>query len=163
MRDRGGTGNLWWMNLLEPPDLVGKTVAGVTASWHVFDRQRDTDVMHFWLHLEPELGPVRFHTPGAGSVQLTVEPPYEPYNLDEYGSVVVEPVSAGHLLASLAGRRIVNATTLVRADDDREEAGLVLHLDSGAAVAVVNDVDELSVQQWPSATITAWGYVERQR
>lgn len=149
------------MNLVEPSDLVGKRVSRVTVAWFESDGAWDVCPFHFWLHAEPDLGAVKFHTPGEG-LQMTAEDPYESYDMGD-SKLVVESLTGGHFLASLVGRRITCASTLVSASDDNDEVGVVLYLDSEHAVAIVNDVDELLVQQWPSATIKASGYVERSR
>lgn len=149
------------MTLLKPADLVGTTIVAVTMSWTVFDGERCGDPLHFWLHLEPDVGPVKFHT--LGGIEMTAEAPYDSHTFSADDRIVVEPVRSDHVLATLLGRRVQDASTLVAADDDQWENGLVLHLDDETALAIVDDVDELRVYPWPSPTVAAWGYVERRR
>ncbi len=58
-------------------------------------------------------------------------------DVGEDSGVVVEAVSAEHLLAGALGRRIIEGSSLVASIDDDWESGLVVHLDSGAAFAIV--------------------------
>lgn len=102
-----------------------------------FNGERDAEPRHVWLRLEPDIGWVQFHA--RGGIEIAAEDPYASSRIDNAGvQTVVAPVDAEHLPASVVGQRVVDAVPLVAVDDDEWENGLVLHFDSGTAVAILD-------------------------
>jgi hypothetical protein len=121
-------------------DLIGKRLMGVTAAWHHY-ADEEPSLLHLWLHLEG-LGPVHFHTPGAG-LSLRIDQPHEPYSMEQYGSVVVVEDSPDLSVTRFIGEP-VRSVREISYRDARSDfvAGLTLQFPGGSIRLLALD-DEL--------------------
>ena len=131
---------------IESSALAGKTLEGVVAAWHEYEGQRSPAPVHIWLCLS-DLGAVRLHT--LNGLVITASPVYEPYDMAEYGQVVLDDRTAPLVLSGRVGERILSVSELAQSPPDAR-VGVVLYLD-GAAVGIADLGDELVVAEWPSA------------
>ncbi|MFD8703748.1 hypothetical protein ACFV1W_14170 [Kitasatospora sp. NPDC059648] len=93
--------------MVTPEDLVGRQVQGVTCSWfHARDGGGEPELLHMWLHME-DLGPVRFHTLDH-VLDLRIDEPHNPYDMDVLGRVAVGDALDEFPLAPFAGSKVVS-------------------------------------------------------
>lgn len=87
-------------------DLVGQQVMHVTTSWHLHPDSAGPSLLHLWLHLRGQ-EPIRCHTAASGDIELeTGQPHGRPYDMGEYGQVVVGPAPADFPLTPVLGQTI---------------------------------------------------------
>jgi hypothetical protein len=102
--------------------------------------------VHVWLEFE-ELGWVRLHTPGDGSLGITQEKPGEAVDMAEFGSIGIQP-STPEALNAFVGSR-VDAVASLWQEPPGHAVGWVLFA-GDAAVGLANLSDDLTVAAWPS-------------
>lgn len=130
----------------DPSSWPGHVLRGTVASWRRFDEVFAVDPVHVWLEFEG-LGWVRLHTPGDGSLGLTLEAPGEAVDMAEFGSIESHP-STPEALTSLVGSR-VDAVASLWQEPPGHAVGWVLFA-GDVAVGLANLSDELTVAAWPS-------------
>ena len=114
--------------------------------------------VHVWLSVE-RLGTLRLHTPGDGSLEIAAGEPYEPYDMQESGSVALG--EGPEALVERVGQRIEDVSRLQQAPPGMQ-VGLVLHFQDGS-VGVANLGDELVIGRWPAYMWTQNDVVEEHR
>ncbi len=124
--------------VINAQELIGKKLLRVTTSWHQFP-DAEPSLLHMWLHLD-DLGIVRFHTPDDG-LDLRLDEPHEPYDMDEYGHVTVEDDSPAFPVSRFISQRIVDVREVWHLGIGRS-VGLVLCFATGN-IRVLNLADEL--------------------
>ncbi|KJS58694.1 hypothetical protein [Streptomyces rubellomurinus] len=75
---------------LAPSALVGRRVVAVAAAWHEHEGRQDPIPVDVWL-LDERGGAVRL---GAGTdwcLEVEAEPPYEGYDMGDWGRIAVGP------------------------------------------------------------------------
>lgn len=142
---------------LVPHELLGSTLRSVTAAWHVFRGKRGGGPVHVWFHLDP-VGAVKVHTPGRGGIELSVEAPYDAYDMADSGAVVVERAEGALGVSDLVGKRLQEVETVVGPDGD--EVGVVFRFGS-RELAVIENGDEILVVPWPDNGWAERGYAVR--
>ena len=137
---------------IEPEALVGQSLLEVTSSWHEHHGKRSPDPVHLWLSVS-QLGTLRLHTAGDGSLEIAVAQPYDPYDMKESGRVTVERI-APESLRKWLGQRI-GAVSTPRQDPPGMKVGLVLYFHHGS-VGLANLGDEFVIHAWPATTWEHW-------
>jgi hypothetical protein len=99
-----------------------------------------------WLEFD-ELGWVRLHTPGDGSLGITSEEPGQPVDMQEYGSIEIHP-STPKAITELVGRPL-DAVAPLWEEPPGHAVGWVLVF-GDRAVGLANLGDELNVAPWPN-------------
>ncbi|MFI5649217.1 hypothetical protein [Kitasatospora sp. NPDC051705] len=124
-------------------DLIGRRLLKVTTAWHHY-ADDDPSLLHLWLHLEG-LGPVLFRTPSTG-LSLRASQPYEPYSMDEYGSVSVSEYGSPDVAVTRFIGQSIRSVREIDYDDGRVRftAGLTLQFQDGS-VRLLGLVDELLI------------------
>ena len=98
-----------------------------------------------WLHLD-DVGPVRFHTPGAG-LSLEIDQPHGPYDMDEYGHTTVEDDLPDFPMTRYVSERILSIREIRYRHENRDFAiGITLQFTSGS-IRVLNLADEIVLAQ----------------
>lgn len=98
------------------------------------------------------------HGPGAGGLVLSVEEPYDGYDMEESGAVVVYD-RLPPPLETLVGAEITRVALLV--DAIGAGCGFALEASNGESAALVNLADELVADVWPSQRLMDFGVQAR--
>ncbi|WP_157537513.1 hypothetical protein [Nocardioides sp. Root190] len=131
---------------IDPESFVGRTLTGMSSSWHEFEGSRSPEPVHLWLFVDG-LGSLRFHT--RDGLVITRDGPHVAYDMGEHGRVVVEP-SGPQALLERVGERIRSVARL-HASPPGMTAGVLLEF-SGGSVGIADVGDELVVASWPDET-----------
>jgi len=125
---------------------VGSILTGVTADWHMFDGERAPQPLVVWMTFEGP-GLVQVSTPGDGSIGLFQGDDPESFDMDRYGSVVIEDRPPSVALTDIIGERLRRVTGLNEATLGFP-CGYVLSFPS-AAIGLANIGDAIWCLPWP--------------
>lgn len=134
------------MTATDPNTWAGYVLRATVASWHTLNGVVTRDPVHIWLEFEG-LGWVQLHTPGDGSLAVTLEEPSEAYGMAQLGSVEVRD-PAPEVLTSLVGRRVDDVAGLWQEPPGHAVGWVVFAGDT--AIGIANLSDELTAVAWPS-------------
>ena len=143
---------------IDPDQLVGKRVEGVTASWFV-NETGVHDLVHVWLNVEG-LGEVRVHT--LNGLRLDLSEPPAPYEMPELGARVVVEAGTPAPLAAIVDQ-VIDGVLRLRSDRYGHRIGIVLKTRVGA-VAIADVGDDLAIGSWPDParwSVAGWNLTNR--
>ena len=126
----------------------------VTTAWFEFDGRRSLEPVHVWLRWH-RTGWCVAQTTGAGDLALSKQAPYESYDLQKNGRVVVQPGGGPASLMEAVGARLVSARKLWQ-EPPGMFMGRLLEFES-VTIGIANLGDELVVGAWPHADWPQWG------
>lgn len=106
LRDPADAASSWrYPNVIPFDDLVGQQVLHVTTSWHLHPDSAGPTLLYLWLHL-PGQEPICCRTASSGDIQLETDQLHGPYDMGEYGRVVVGPAPADFPFTPVLGHTI---------------------------------------------------------
>ena len=129
---------------MDPKSLVGHTLDGVSSSWHEFEGRRSAQPVHVWLSLDG-LANLRLHT--LNGLVITPGDVDEPYDMEEYGRLLVEESGPTALIERVGER--VEAMSRLHQSPPGATVGIVLHFQRGS-VGIADLGDDLIVAPWPA-------------
>ncbi|MFG2712621.1 hypothetical protein ACGFX2_19015 [Streptomyces goshikiensis] len=72
----------------DPTRLVGRTISGIVASWHVYEGERSEAPLDVWL-IDSEGESTRITTGSDWCLIVESATPHEPYDMGEWGRIEV--------------------------------------------------------------------------
>ena len=128
---------------IDPKSLVGQTVLGVTASWFV-NETGVHDLNHIWLETSG-LGQVMCSGTSRGeNVRLSLDEPYESYEMQELDAKVEVVEGTPASLATVIGEQITGVSPVFYGSE-RWEVGIILRTEL-ESIAIANIGDDLAFE-----------------